>query len=652
MKKRKYLATAVSLLLSAVMLSGCSHMGGADSSDAGQSATSTDAQNGSSASSESLSKNEMFTSRDMEIGYDEETAAAIKLTGSSAECASDAVKISNGTVTIKDEGTYIISGKLSDGSVVVDAGKSDKVQLVLNGAEITSGSSAAVYVKKADKVFITLASNTENTLTSSGEFVAVDDNNIDAAVFSKDDITLNGLGKLNISCSAGHGVVSKNNLVITSGTYNINAAKQGLSAKDSVRIADGTVTVTSGKDGIKAENSNDTSKGFVYIACGSFDITSEGDGISAGSYAQIDEGNFKITAGKSAAPGSTTSTKGIKAAGNLTVSGGTFVIDSADDSVHSNSDITLSGGKYTLATGDDGVHADNTLTVSGGEIDITKSYEGLEGLTVNITGGKITVKATDDGINAAGGKDESGFGGNRGKDAFGADSNAAINISGGTVNVNASGDGIDSNGNLTVSGGYVYISGPSNGGNGALDYDGEGNITGGTVVAAGASRMAMNFSSSTQGSILVTFDNQKANTLIKLTDSSGNVLITYTAENSFDSVVLSCPEIKQGEKYTVTVGDITQEVTMDKLIYGETSDFGGGFGGGNGQMRDPGNAPDFDNSGSFERPDFPSGQTPPDGQEPPEKPDGSDSDGDRKMPPWDRGDPNGRDNQSSSTSQG
>ena len=204
------------------------------------------------------SSSEMFTDRDMEIGYDEETSARITLSGNSASSDSDAVQISGSTVTITEEGTYIFSGTLNDGMIVVSAEDTDKIQLVLDNVEITSSTSAAIYVLEADKVFITTASGSENTLANGGEYVATDDNNIDAVIFSKSDLTLHGAGTLTINAAAGHGVVSKDDLVLTSGTYNITAASHGLSSKDSVRIANGTYTITSGKDGIQAENTDDT----------------------------------------------------------------------------------------------------------------------------------------------------------------------------------------------------------------------------------------------------------------------------------------------------------------------------------------------------------------------------------------------------------
>lgn len=164
---------------------------------------------------------------------------------------------------------------------MVDAGDTEKVQLVLAGADITSSTSAAIYALEADKVFITSAENTENTLTNGGEYIAIDDNNIDAVIFAKTDLTLNGSGSLTINAQAGHGVVSKDDLLITGGNYTITSASHGLSGKDCVAIADGVLTITSGKDGIHAENSDDLTLGWLYIKDGSFTILSQGDAVSA-----------------------------------------------------------------------------------------------------------------------------------------------------------------------------------------------------------------------------------------------------------------------------------------------------------------------------------------------------------------------------------
>ena len=544
MKRKVVLAF---LLTGALVLSGCSKTNNSNETSSGSTSTDSSAQG--------IDVSNMFSERDKEIGYDEENSTVIKLSDDSTTCDSDAVQISGNTVTIIDEGTYILSGTLTDGMVIVDAEDTDKVQLVLDGVDITSAESAAIYVREADKVFITTASDSQNTLTNGGTYTAIDDNNIDAAIFSKSDLTLNGAGSLTITAKAGHGVVSKDDLVLTSRTYQIDAASHGLSGKDSVRIAGGSYTIVSGKDGIHAENADDTSLGFVYLADGTFDITSDGDGISAGNWLQADGGVYTVKAGGGSenvqksdgewqfGPGQqtestdtteedTVSMKAIKAAGELILKGGKYSLDSADDTIHSNANITISDGEFTLASGDDGIHADSATTISGGTIDITESYEGIEGLSIDITGGE------------------------------------------------------------------TYVSGPTNDGNSALDYNGTGTVTGGIFIAAGSSGMAENFGdSSTQGVMMVTVNSQAAGSAVSLSDSSGNELVSWTPEKEYTSVIISCPEITTGQEYTLTTGSDTTQITMDSIVYGSGSGMGGnpGNGGGPGNGGDMGQKPDDGN---------------------------------------------------------
>jgi hypothetical protein len=281
------------ILILTLLITGCSF--GGNSEDTGDSSSSE--KSTTPAVDITLDTSDMFSKRDYQSDYDVEDSTAITLNGSSASCDSDSVQITDGTVTITDEGTYILSGSLDDGMVIVNAKEDSKVQLVLNGVTIQSKTSAAIYVLQADKVFVTLADNSENTLSNGGEFTAIDDNNIDSVIFSKDDLTLNGTGSLTINSPAGHGIVSKDDLVITSGTYNITANNHAISGKDSVRIADGNFTLTSEKDAIHSSNSDDSSSGFVYIANGTYQVTAQGDGISGSACVQIDDGDFTIVSG-------------------------------------------------------------------------------------------------------------------------------------------------------------------------------------------------------------------------------------------------------------------------------------------------------------------------------------------------------------------
>ena len=418
-------------------------------------------------SSSPFSDDEMFTDRDYETDYDD-VAAEISLDETGASCQGDGVEISGQAITITEEGTYLFSGALEDGYIIVDAPDTAKVHLVLNGVSINSGTSAPIYVSQAEKVFLTLAEGTENTLSNGGTFESQVDESIDSVIFSKQDLTLNGSGSLTVASPAGHGFRSNDDLVITGGSYTISCADHGLKANDSIRITGSTtLNIRSGKDGIHSEHDSDVSLGFVYISGGSFDIEADGDGISASGMLQIEDGTFNLVTGGGSENGShsgaeadrgfggpgrgggrqgeapaeplmdepsaetsaaaeeipeepygetaaaaaeeeTTSMKGLKATGNLLINAGTFSIDSADDSIHSNASVSINGGTFELSTGDDGIHGDDTLTINAGNILIRESYEGLEALHVDIQGGNIQLTATDDGINAAGESEESG----------------------------------------------------------------------------------------------------------------------------------------------------------------------------------------------------------------------------------------------------
>lgn len=592
--KRK--SALVLLILIAMTLSACSNQ--ADSKSSNDNAVSMISASAAVADdTETTDSSGMFSSRDFENEYDESTSAVIQLNGDSATATSNAVRISGSTITIIDEGTYILSGTLNDGMIIVNSEKTDKTQLVLNGVDIHSETSAPIYILQSDKVFITTAPDSTNTLSNGGSFTAIDESNIDSVIFSKEDLTLNGAGTLVVTSPGGHGVVSKDSLTLTNGYYDINCASHALVSKDNVCIANANISIVSGKDGIHAENADDVDLGFVYIQDGMFTIAAQGDGISGSSYVQIEDGCFDIVAGGgssnaalqasdswgnfmgggrhrgkhsgssrggSAADSDTDSTsmKGVKATNLLLINNGEFVINAADDAVHSNSTVTLNGGTFEIASGDDAFHADETLTINAGNINVTESYEGLEGLHVNVAGGNIALVASDDGLNAAGGTDSSGVGGRDGRFGHGmSSSNGSITISGGNLYVNASGDGIDANGTLTISGGFTVVCGPTQGDTATLDYDTSAIITGGTFIGTGASGMAQTFSDSKQGVIAVNVGSQSAGTPITLTDSGGKTVISHTPELSFAVVILSSPDILSGETYTITVGSATGEIT-------------------------------------------------------------------------------------------
>lgn len=431
------------------------------------------------------------------------------------------VTLAGKTVTIAKAGEYVISESIEDGQIIIDSDKDAEIQLHLDGVTIKSTSCAAIYVKSAGKVIITPKKGTENTLEVNGTFAKIDGNNVDGVIFSKSDLTVNGEGKLNISTAYGHGIVSKDALVITGGNLNIKASKHGLSAKDSLRVSGGNFTVNAGTDGINVENLEDTTCGYFYSEGGKFNLTCNGDGIDASSY------------------------------------------------------VTLAGGEYTVTAEDDAVHATTDLTISGGKLEVKKAYEGLEGTTVTISGGETSILSTDDGINAAGGNDQSGHGQG---DTF-ASADSFVNISGGKLTVDAGGDGIDSNGTVTVSGGETYIWGPVNSANGALDFGISAEVTGGRFVATGAAGMAQNFTKAqNQGAIMVNLGG-KAGEKLSLCDESGKELFSCTPKKDFQSVVVTTSDIKSDKTYIIKSGSNETTAELTELIYGAAHGFGGPHGG-------------------------------------------------------------------------
>lgn len=489
---------------------------------------------------------EAYSDRDLDASYDASEAILVDLSTVS------------GDYSITTAGIYVFSGTLSNGSIQVNAGEDDKVQIVLSNASITNSDGPAIYAITADKVFVTVAEQTVNSL-SDGASYAQDTYgyNPDGAIFARCDLTINGTGSLTVNGNYRFGVVGKDDVVITNVSLDVTSVSDGIVGKDSVSIASGSVSILSGGDGIVSENSDDATKGSILIDGGTISIQTTGSGAN--------------------------SAKGMKAQVALVINGGSITIDATDDALHSATSVTITNGTLLLASGDDGIHSDDLVAISGGEITISQSYEGIEGGSIAVSGGIIDLTASDDGFNAAGGADNSASNGPRGNDAFAVDTSKSLMISGGTITVNAEGDGLDSNGTLAISGGTIYVSGPTSSRDGALDSNGTMAISGGVVVAAGSAGMAQTFDqSSAQGSLSYTFTTvQQAGTTITLKDASGNVIASYTPDKQFQNVIISAPGLSSGQTYSLYSGStLVESVTLTGTVTSIGSgNASGGFGG-------------------------------------------------------------------------
>lgn len=482
----------------AFSMAGCSAGGTSTGESSGADASSSPSASatGDSAALDTAAMDFDYSKRDKDPSYDDAAATHIALSGTAASVDGAGAAAEGSTVTISQEGTYVVSGTLTDGQLVVETPDDVKVQVVLAGAAIHNEDGPALYVKQTDKCFITLADGTQNTLTDGANYVLDDGDEPYATLFSKDDLTINGTGALNVTSAYRHAICSKDDLVITGGTFTVDAVEDALRGRDCVKIADGSFTLTSGEDAIKSNNDEDATRGFVCI----------------------------------------------------------------------------DGGMFAISAGDDAVHAETVLNVNGGTVDVASCYEGYEGQEVHITGGDTHIVATDDGINAAssatasdveraqtGGMPLTGMA--EGGMGMG-DASCLIEVTGGYTVVDAAGDGIDSNGSFAMSGGVLLVCGPTDGANGAFDYDLEATISGGTLIAVGSAGMAQNLTGGTQPFAFANVSGS-AGQNIAVTDGEGTVLASFTAARQFATALVSASGMTEGGTYALVVGGTVAGANAD-----------------------------------------------------------------------------------------
>lgn len=576
--------------------------------------------------------------------YTTANATLVTLTDSSATAKGKytGYEIDGTDVSITAAGTYVFSGDCDNGSITVKKGVTG-VTIVLNGLTLTNDDSAAITLNKTAEASLIAAAGTTNTVADTE---GSNDENAAVKVKSGAALAIGGTGTLTVDGNAKNGIKGAADAVITVAEVklNINAANDGLSCDDELNITGGTLSITAGGDAVKAspdtddtENPDTTSLGNVTISGGTLTLNATGEGVQADGDLTISGGTFHVKTNgghTTALMDDSASCKGFKAGGALTVTGGTLTVDSADDALHANTDVTISGGTLTLATGDDGVHADNDLVIgtkgasstSTPRINITASYEGLEGTTVNVYSGDIDVVASDDGVNAA-----SSTLGER-SDKY------AISIAGGDLYIDAGSDGLDSNNDINITGGKAEVYGADAMMDAAIDYDGTFTLSGGTLFGAGMEPSAgtqayiavgetspsggmgggpngqgggqgmtppgdangsadgtngnrptpPNFSGNTStdgtftpptkpsggkadGKPSGNLPNResalgiKEGSVITVQDSSGKTLCTATALGSMSSVIFSSADIKEGETYTVLVDGTSVGTAEAKL---------------------------------------------------------------------------------------
>lgn len=648
-----------------------------------------------------------YSEADFYTSWQNSNFTKVELKGNSATAdGPGGVVIEEGKIEIRTSGTYVLEGSLDEGQIVIDAEDKGTVRLVLNGISISSSTGSVIHVKQSEQTVVSIEQGTENILEDADEYIFEEgEDEPSAAIFSKDDLSINGTGKLIIQANYKDGITGRDDVIVTGGKIEIHAKDDGIVGRDLLTIRDAELTIDAGGDGVKSSNAEDEQKGHVVLQSALINIAAGSDGIQSERDVLVLGGEYVITAGggspetvtanegfgggempeggpvnglnrsqieqyisgaitkdellesidesvlpddmtledvesmldrieqegmpqeeqgmKQPSPGeqgdfassqmppmeeqnvappvngnnteensqseissiegkieNAVSTKGIKAANLVQIEGGTFTVDANEDAVHSDGNVVIHGGAMTIQTGDDGIHADRDVLISGGIIKIDKSYEGIEGVNITVKDGDISVVAADDGININGGSSEFGMNGAVRQDAAreeeertaASEGESLLLIEGGYLYVNAEGDGLDSNSDIRMTGGNVVVYGPTNAGNGALDYDGTFTVEGGILIAAGSSGMAMGISdTSTQPAIMMNFtDTLAAGTAVNLSLGEEKILASVAPEKDFQTILISTAELEQEADYTLRFGGNVEGKIKDGL-YAEPS---------------------------------------------------------------------------------
>ena len=609
--------TLAALCAAAFTITGCSTENGTNNQGANSS---------SDAVSETSSVDNVTTKLNSAEIKDEQITCKVEFSDDKISVDGKNAAASENTLTISGAGVFSLSGACSDAKILVEAADNDEITLLLNGVNLTSKNGAVIDCEKAKSLYIVSAGGTENTLSDTEYYTfAEGEDEPDAAVFSRCDTVYNAAdgGSLTINGNYKDGLKCKDGFSIAGGTLEINSADDGITGKDFVTVLSGKITINSSGDGIKSTHDTDEKRGYVTIDGGEITINSAKDGIQAETVLTVNGGKIDIISGGDEAdkeisgnrgfldfdnrggnktrpngngsmmfPNDDTMTtattsaqtdadstessesmKGLKAGKSIVIAGGEINVKAADDSVHANGDVTVKSGTLNLSSCDDGIHADETLLISGGKITVTKSYEALEGKNIEISGGEINVKATDDGINAAGGDNGSALGFNANTEDY------YISISGGNITVNAGGDGLDSNGTIALSGGFVVVYGPTDSGNGAIDYEKSFAVSGGEMIALGSSGMAQAPGTLSQPCLSIYADVSE-DSKIEVRDSSGSVVMSTTTPKKCSSLIFTSDKFKEGESYSIYANDtLLSTVTAEIGITGGGASANGGFGG-------------------------------------------------------------------------